>query len=1396
MPDGRPYPGGAVYELLRALEGKRRKNVPDILVYRKVADTGISVTDADQRRVMTSQLDAFEAFWRQWFVSDEGYFRAGFQQFTTSDGFEHLLEQHLRAWLDEHGLLGHEVVWHIGERGSPFRGLEPYEPQHAEVFFGREREVDRGRERLLAAAEGRTAFLLIIGPSGSGKSSLARAGLLTRLTRPGDVEKIDILRSAVMRPSEAATPQRALAEAMFRLAALPELAAGDYREPEQLAAVLDGEPEIAIVPVLRALDRVSTNLRDEKSYDRPVEARLLLVIDQLEELFATTVDDAARTAFVRIVAALARSGRVLVIGTLRSSSYGEFAREPGLAALKDAGATLDVAVPGPEVLAEIVRRPAAAAGLVFERPGDRSLDEVLLEAAGGNTDALPLLGFTLQWLFEHREGERLTNAAYDELGGLEGAIGRAAEQAFGSVDHDAQASLPQLLRGLAEASRLGGGLALRDMPLAAAPESTPMRRLADALVGARVLLVHRPAQSAMLRLAHDAVLRGWARARDIIDKEQDFYRIRDEVSAAAQRWRDQRRNDLLLAPGLPLAEAQSLRRTYATELTPEILSYIDASARKDQSRQRRGYALAGVFGLVALSAVAAGIFAWHQQQIAEDQSALARAETARAEQNFAQAERERQRAEENLAQADRERKRAEQNLAEVEQQRNQTLLTQSQYLASLVDQRVNDDDASTGILLALEALPDVRSDFARPYAAEAERALYGARRRLHQTIVLAGQSAAFSPDGRRVVAASDEMARILEADTGREIAILRRRELAILKTGYAAVSHAAFSPDGRRVVTASYDRTAQIWDADTGEPIKALIGSGDRLMSAAFSPDGERVVTACMDNTATIWEVATGNMIMILRGHGEGVTSAAFSPDGQRVVTASMDHTAHIWNAATGQSITVLAGHSSEVSSAAFSPDGRSIVTASSDNTARIWDATTGQMSLILSGHGAAVRSAAFSPDNQRIVTASNDKTARIWSATGQSIAILKAHSREVYHAEFSPDGERVVTASPDQTVRIWAATPRPVLFGKLAKRLLSIAFSPDGGRFVTASADFTARIWDAKSHQTIIELKGHTRIVRSAAFSPDGRRIVTGSDDKTARIWDAETGQMITVLEGHKQNVTSVAFSPDGRRVVTADYNPRIWDADTGKTITVFDQRMRFVNSVAFSPDGRRVVTASNDRTARIWDADTGKMISLKEGLRDQVQSAVFSSDGGRVVTAHFDGPALIWNADTGKTIMVLEANLHGAAFSPDGRRVLTTGFRTREFTGGVSTTTWNEARIWDSETGKTTMILDGHQDSTYVVAAFGPDGRSVVTAGDDGMSIWPVFPTTQELVDDTRKTVAACLTSEQRKLFFLNPEPPTWCIEMAKWPYNTETWQSWLAKKKAVQKSPLPGTRRKRPR
>jgi WD40 repeat protein/serine/threonine protein kinase len=243
--------------------------------------------------------------------------------------------------------------------------------------------------------------------------------------------------------------------------------------------------------------------------------------------------------------------------------------------------------------------------------------------------------------------------------------------------------------------------------------------------------------------------------------------------------------------------------------------------------------------------------------------------------------------------------------------------------------------------------------------------------------------AAFSPDGTRVVTGShDQTARVWEVPSARPEGVGQTgKEVLTLKGHTEWIMSAAYSPDGTRIVTASEDRTARVWDAQTGAELTKLEGHTNGVMSAAFSPDGTRIVTASRDQTARVWDAGTGKELLALKGHTEWVLSAAYSPDGTRIVTASEDRTARVWDAQTGAELTKLKGHTDWVTSAAYSPDGSRIVTGSHDKTVTVWDARAGIQLLGLKGHKGWVASVEFSPDGSRAISGSWDKTARVWDA-------------------------------------------------------------------------------------------------------------------------------------------------------------------------------------------------------------------------------------------------------------------------------------------------------------------------------------------------------------------------------------------------------------------------------
>ncbi len=639
MPSGEPYPSGTAYELLTAIEQSKAKGRPNVYLFRKMAPAVLSVEDETSRALVIDQLDRLKAFWERYVKTKDGHFKAGYHEFGNPDEFETQLEALLRGWLDERVLKGRAVVWPIVTKGSPFRGLAAFGAKHAPVFFGRDSDITRSVDLLKDAAERGSPFLLLVGSSGSGKSSLALAGLNPRLITPGVVGAVDRWRVAVMRPGEQkGEPMVALAQCLFdgpkdvpaeeegRPWALPELGKSSHHTPQLHAAALAAGDAAS---VMWALDTIAEEARSSEGYDRPVRADLLLIVDQLDEVFAADVNETRREAFAKALAALVATGHVWLVATLRTDLYERLQQTPALLALKQKGAAYDLASPGPVGLAEIVRKPAEAAALIYERDETTgtSLDEQLLDDAG-RPDMLPLLQFALSELFDRREvrGEAtlLTFGAYSDIGGLDGAIDKRAEAALEGLGTAEQAALPRLLRQLAVSSRekgVGARLTIRSVPLSDAAPEEASKRLVQALIDARILLSSGDEGTANVRLAHERVLQSWKRARDIVRDNADFYRIRDDVEDQLERWQMSGKNsDLLIAKGVPLAEAESIAKRYPGELPPHMPAFITASRRRANRFVMLTGAAAAIFAVVAVAA------AW-QWRVAEG-------ERARAERNF------------------------------------------------------------------------------------------------------------------------------------------------------------------------------------------------------------------------------------------------------------------------------------------------------------------------------------------------------------------------------------------------------------------------------------------------------------------------------------------------------------------------------------------------------------------------------------------------------------------------------------------------------------------------------------------------------------------------------------------------------------------------------------------
>ena len=642
MPNGEPYPSGTAYEILTAIEASKEKSVPDVYVFRFTEPPTVKLDEEATNRMVTEQWERLKIFFKTWFQTSDGKFKLAFHNFQSTDLFEVEIEKLLRGWLEEKVLKGRSVLWPIDVKGSPFRGLAAFGAKHAPVFFGRSRDITKAVDALKDAGERGAPFLLIVGASGSGKSSLALAGLVPRLTAPGVVTSVDFWRVAVMRPGEnPGGPVAALAARLFesetdlqeddqgRPPALPEIADSDYATQAELATLLAHADELSVKPVIRALDKIGETEAKKSGFDRPVRADLLIVVDQLDELFSSQVSDAERARFAELLAELVATGRVWVITTLRADLYERFLKEPELLALKSKGVTYDLAPPGATEIDEIIRGPASAAGLVYEtdvKTGE-SLDDRLIHDVD-RPDMLPLLQFTLNFLFEQRVTEagetKLTLKAYDALGGLAGAIDREGERAMEGLGKEEEERLPRLLRQLAASARQAesggqaGSLATISVPFKEAAHDAPAERLVCALVDARILLSSGGEQNASIRLAHQRVLENWKRAKDIVAANAEFYRIRDDVEGLERRWeKSGKKRDLLIPKGVPLAEAESIAKRYPGELSPPTLGFIAASGKRARLRQRLVGAAAVVFAVLAVGATVAGIRAMQAERRAK-----------------------------------------------------------------------------------------------------------------------------------------------------------------------------------------------------------------------------------------------------------------------------------------------------------------------------------------------------------------------------------------------------------------------------------------------------------------------------------------------------------------------------------------------------------------------------------------------------------------------------------------------------------------------------------------------------------------------------------------------------------------------------------------------------------
>ncbi|MGW9069765.1 nSTAND1 domain-containing NTPase [Streptomyces yangpuensis] len=1119
----------------------------------------------------------------------------------------------------------------------PYRGLETFTAEHARWFEGRNDAV----EQVLANLARQQRLTLLLGPSGSGKSSLIQAGVLHELAAGGlpDSDRW-----------------------------LPVLA----RPRQDLPAELEGAG-LAGAATGRIAAAVSRRLAAE-----PGHQRVVLVIDQFEELLTQSATGLAVAD--QIAAAVTSSAELHVVLIMRDDFY------PQLAAL--APRLLEAAMPGllnvPGTLSrqdlhDIITLPAQDVGLHFQAGLPEQIISDVLAATPKDAAArqapvtvLPLLELALSQLWQRRHDGYLTHQAYQRIGGVTGSLTTWCDTALNQLPADQRPIAQRILTSLVRPADPSRGIPatraqipldeLRD--LAAGPDGD---NAVDEVIA--VLTRHRIITTQTLRnpkrpdatpglpvaeLIHDALIRDWGTLRDWVNQDRRFQVWLDRIRPRATHWAaDDDPGDLL--GGAALAEA--LEWSQQRRIPGDIAAFITASRQRQQAVARRSRRLNTVLAsLLVLTLVAAGGALWQwRTAVSQRQAALSQRQAALSRQLAAQSE--------NLMVANPE-------LA--------ALLAVQAY-------RTSPTSESKASLRAAAALPLYRrltghTDTLASVAFSPDKhtlatGSYDKTVRLWdvttgKTIATltghngAVMSMAFSPDGHTLATASEDFtARLWDVTTGKTRTTL---------TGHNnTATSVAFSPDGHTLATGSYDKTVRLWDVTTGKTRTTLTGHTHIVASVAFSPDGHTLATGSLDHTARLWDVTTGETRTTLTEHNQSVMSVAFSPDGHTLATGSADHAVWLWDVTTGNPITTLIGHNEAVLSVAFSPDGRTLATGGIENIAVLWDVATGATRAILVGHSEWVTSVAFSPDGRTLATSSEDKTARLWDVAAANTT-LTGHTDSVASVAFSPDGRTLATASGDKTVRLWDVTTgktRTTLHGH-TEGVMSVAFSPDGHTLATTSLDFTVRLWDVTTGKTRTTLTPGT-LPTAVALSSDGRTLAIAGTEKAMRLWDVTTGKTRTTLHGHTEGVTSVAFSPDGHTLATGsdDKTARLWDIGASKAIATLTGHTDSVTSLAFSPDGHTLATGSADFTVRLWDVTTGETRTTLTGHANDVTSVAFSPDGHTLATGSADHRVRLWDVASSKTIATLTGHnnrVNAVAFRPDGH-TLATG------------STDNTARLWN---------------------------------------------------------------------------------------------------------------------
>ncbi|HIK45306.1 MAG TPA: hypothetical protein IGR64_10525 [Leptolyngbyaceae cyanobacterium M65_K2018_010] len=1235
-------------------------------------------------------------------------------------------------------------------RTNPFPGLRPFELDEEHLFFGREGQADELLRRLH-----RTRFLAVVGTSGSGKSSLVRAGLLPSLYSGFLPNASSGWRVAMLRPGSA--PMANLAAALNA----PDVFGVDPASDD--AIIRTALTESTLRRGALGLVEVTQQARME-----PYE-NLLVVVDQFEELFRfkeqaqqsnrnlEAEDEAA--AFVKLLLGAVGQQQVpiFVVLTMRSDFLGDCAQFRDLPETLNDSQYLIPRLTREQLRSAIEGPVAVGGGTITPRLVNR-----LLNDTGDNPDQLPILQHALMRTWDHWEDQNTPQNAidiphYEAIGGMAEALSRHADQIYEGLRDDRSKTIAEIL------FRCLTDLGADNREIRRPTQLEEVCNVADAGLAEVVAVIEEfraprrsflmPPAGVSLRgdtvidISHESLMRNWQRLKGWVEEEAQAAQIYKRLAETAElhaRGRAEYWRGAELVNGLAWLEEQQPNKAWAERYSPnfdEAVTFLEASAKareaeeaeKERSRKRevnRLRTFLALLGGLSLLTGGAAVYAFNQQQEAKNQAQIALQREQDAEEQRAIASQQREAAEDLKQEADQQRGIALQRAREAEAAKAEA---QEQQIAAETAREAETEQRQRAVeALRRAELGEAEANRQAEWAKKQTLTAQEERRKAAiQALNAAVQAKALTVENllasgltfKALLVAMELGQEIKETQQGSELIPANRLQSvsvlskALFQEGFQekntfrghtnSVNSVSLSPDGRILASASADGTVKLWEKN-GRELQTLRGHTAGINSLSFSTDGQMLASASVDGTVKLWNLS-GQELQTFQGHTAGVTGVSFSPDGQMLATASADGTVKLWDR-RGRELQTLKGHSDPVWSVIFSPDGQMIASASSDHTAKLWD-LSGREIQTLQGHKGTISSVVFSPDSQILVTASWDETLKLWDKNGRELRTFYGHNGSVNSAVFSPDGTKIASSDDKGKIKLWDANGNELqtLSGH-SGTVYSVGFFREGKVLISGSADGTVKLWSIGGREPIsLVSDSDSNPVRDLAFSQDGKALASANSDGTVKLWSY--GREPQTLKGHSGNVSSVDFSRDGQVLVSGSFDGtiRLWDTSSGLELQVLEGHSGPVWAVEFSPSGEVIASAGFDRTIKLWDKN-GREINSLAGHLNSVVNVEFSPDLNReiIVSTSADGTAKIWS-QSGQELQTLSGHsgvVWDIAFSPDSQLLATAS------SDGT-------VRLWDNS-GQELRTFFGHSAAIYGVN-FGTDGQTVVSASADGtVKIW----------------------------------------------------------------------------